>query len=307
MNLPSLDLGSLSLFTLVARTGSISGGAGLARLALAAASRRLSDLESAVGTALMARHSRGVTLTPAGQALLQHAHRVLSCVDLLTADLSDYASGGFGVVRLWANTSAVTQFLPSGLAAFAAANPGIRIELEEQNSGEIALAVLDGRADLGIFADRTPTLGLQVMDYREDRLEVLVPRGHALARKRSARFEELIEYDFVSLSQGTSLAKRLKAESEALGRTLKLRIQVRSFDAICLMVAAGMGVAVLPHDAVKGIARSLDLRMIRLAEPWAERRLLIGLRQRSAIPQPVRLMLECLTREPGTACPEGAP
>jgi DNA-binding transcriptional LysR family regulator len=303
MNLHNLDLGSLSLFTLVARAGSISGGAGLARLALAAASKRLSDLEAAVGTELLERHSRGVTLTPAGQALLQHAHRVLGCVDLLVADLSDYASGGFGVVRLWANTSAVTQFLPSDLTAFAAANPGIRIELEEQNSSDIALAVLDGRADLGIFADRTPTLGLHVMDYRKDRLEVLVPRGHALARRRSARFEELIEYDFVSLSQGTSLAKRLKAESEALGRTLKLRIQVRSFDAICLMVAAGMGVAVLPHDAVKAIARSLDLRMIRLAEPWAERRLLLGLRHQGAIPQPVRLMLKYLAQPPAPPSP----
>jgi len=296
MNLHSLDLASLSLFTLVARSGSISKGAGLAHLAVGAASKRLSDLEAAIGTALLERNSRGVTLTPAGQALLQHAHRVLADVDLLAADLSDYASGSFGVVRLWANTSAVTQFLPGELAVFAAANPGIRIELEEQNSSEIILAVLDGRADLGIFADRTPTLGLRVMDYREDRLNILVPRGHALARRRSARFEELADYDFVSLSQGTSLAKLLKTESEALGRTLKLRIQVRSFDAICLMVAAGLGVAVLPHDAVRAIARSLDLRMIPLAEPWAERRLLIGLRNLGAAPRPARMLLKHLVR-----------
>jgi DNA-binding transcriptional LysR family regulator len=294
MKLHNLDLASLSLFTLVARTGSISKGAGLARLAVGAASRRLSDLEALVGTGLLDRHSRGVTLTPAGQALLRHAHRVLSDVDLLAADLSDYAAGSFGVVRLWANTSAVTQFLPGELAAFAAANPGIRIELEEQNSSEVTLAVLDGRADLGIFADRTPTLGLRVMDYRVDRLDVLVPRGHPLARRRSARFEELVACDFVSLSQSTSLAKRLKAESEALGRTLKLRVQVRSFDAICLMVAAGLGVAVLPHDAVKAIAGSLDLRMIPLAEPWAERRLLIGLRDLGAAPRPARLLLKHL-------------
>ena len=297
MNLHSFDLGSLALFTQVARSGSISKGAALSHLAVGAASKRLSDLESAIGTPLMERSSRGVTLTLAGQALLQHAHRVLSDVDLLVADLSDYTSGYFGVVRLWANISAVTQFLPGDLAAFVAANPGIRIEFEERSSSEIVMAVLNGEADLGIFADRTPTFGLQVTAYREDRLAVVVPRGHPLALKRSARFEDLMAYDFVSLPRDTSLALRLKTESEALGRSLKLRIQVRSFDAVCLMVAAGMGVTVLPRDAVKAIARSLELHIIKLAEPWAERQLLLGLRDVSAAPKPVRMLLKHLTRQ----------
>ena len=297
MNLHSFDLVSLALFTLVARAGSISKGAGLAHLAVGAASKRLSDLESAIGTVLLERSSRGVTLTPAGQALLQHAHRILSDVDLLVADVSDYASGSFGVIRLWANISAVTQFLPADLAAFVATNPGIRVEFEERNSSEIVMAVLNGDADLGIFADRTPTFGLQVMEYREDRLAVVVPRGHPLAARRSVRLEDLMAYDFVSLPRGSSLAQRLKTESEVLGRSLKLRIQVRSFDAVCLMVAAGMGVTVLPRDAVKAIARSLDLHIIKLAEPWAERQLLLGLRDVSAAPKPVRMLLKHLTRQ----------
>lgn len=296
MNLHRLDLASLSLFTLVARTGSISKGAALAHLAVGAASKRLSDLEAAVGADLLERHSRGVTLTIAGQALLRHAQRVLSDVDQLAAELSDYASGIFGVVRLWANTFAITQFLPLDIAAFVEANPGIRIELEEQNSSEIVLAVLDGRADIGIFADRTPTLGLHLINYREDRLDVVVPRGHALARRRALRFEEVIEYDFVSLSRGTSLAKRLQAETEALGRRLKLRIQVRSFDAMCQMVAAGMGVAVLPHDAVQAITRSLNLRQIVLDEAWAHRQLLIGLRDANAVPRHVRTLINHLCK-----------
>ncbi|MDR3670135.1 MAG: LysR family transcriptional regulator [Holophaga sp.] len=301
MNLHSFDLGSLALFTLVARTGSISKGARLAHLAVGAASKRLSDLELAIGTDLLERSSRGVTLTLAGQTLLLHAHRVLSDVDLLVADLSDYASGSVGVVRLWANISAVTQFLPGDLAAFVTANPGIRIEFEERSSSEIVLAVLNGEADLGIFADRTPAPGLQVMDYREDRLAVVVPRGHPLAPRRSLHLEDLADFDFVSLPRGTSLAKRLKTESEALGRFLKLRIHVRSFDAVCLMVAAGMGITVLPCDAVKAIARSLDLRMIKLAEPWATRHLLIGLRDVGAVPKPVRMLLKHLTRKEGIA------
>lgn len=298
MNLHRLDLVSLSLFSLVARSGSISKGAELALLAVGAASKRISDLEAAVGAQLLERHSRGVTLTVAGQALQRHAQRILSDVDQLAADMSDYASGLVGVVRLWANTSAVTQFLPLDISTFANANPGIRIELEEEDSSEVVLAVMDGRADLGIFADRTPALGLQVLNYRQDRLVLVVPRGHALARRRAVRFEEAVEYDFVCLSKGTSLATRLQAETEALGRRLKMRIQVRSFDAMCQMVAAGMGVAVLPGEAIQPHVRSMNLRQITLDDAWATRRLLIGLRDANVVPRHVRTLIDHLCQAP---------
>ncbi|MGM9489270.1 LysR substrate-binding domain-containing protein [Ideonella sp. YS5] len=299
MNLHRLDLVSLSLFSLVARTGSISKGAELALLAVGAASKRISDLEAAVGAELLERHSRGVTLTVAGQALQRHAARILSDVDQLAAELSDYASGLVGVVRLWANTSAVTQFLPLDISTFSHASPGIRIELEEKDSSEVVLAVLDGRADVGIFADRTPALGLQVLDYRQDRLVLVVPRGHALARRRAVRFEEAVEFDFVCLSKGTSLANRLQAETEALGRRLKMRIQVRSFDAICQMVAAGMGVAILPGEAIQPHVRSMNLRQIALEDAWASRSLLIGLRDAKVVPRHVRLLIDHLCQSRG--------
>jgi DNA-binding transcriptional LysR family regulator len=298
VNLHRLDLVSLSLFSLVARSGSISKGAELALLAVGAASKRIADLEAAVGAVLLDRHSRGVTLTGAGEALQRHAQRILSDVDQLAADLSDYASGLVGVVRLWANTSAVTQFLPLDIPTFVSANPGIRIELEEEDSSEVVLAVLDGRADLGIFADRTPVLGLQVMNYREDRLVLVVPRGHGLARRRSVRFEAAVEYDFVCLSKGTSLAKRLQSETAALGRSLKMRIQVRSFDAMCRMVAAGMGVAILPAEAIQPHVRSMNLRQIALEDAWASRRLLIGLRDANVVPRHVRMLIDHLCAAP---------
>lgn len=298
MNLHRLNLFSLSLFNLVARSGSISKGAQLANLAVGAASKRITDLEETVGTVLMERHSRGITLTAAGHALQVHAQRILSDVDQLTADLSDHATGLLGVVRLWANTSAVTQFLPANISSFTRANPGIRIELEEKDSDEVVLAVLDGRADFGIFADRTQAFGLHLLNYRRDRLVLVVPHGHPLARRRTVRFEEAIEYDFVSLPKGTSLATRLQAETHLLGRSLKLRLQVRSFDAMCQMVAVGLGVAVLPREAVQPHLRSMNLRQIALQDEWASRRLLIGLRDTSAVPRHVRLMIDHLCEEP---------
>ena len=298
INLHRLDLVSLSLFSLVARTGSISKGAELALLAVGAASKRITDLEAAVGAPLLERHSRGVTLTVAGLALQRHAQRILADVDQLAAELSDYASGVLGVVRLWANTSAVTQFLPADIASFVAAHPGIRIELEEEDSSEVVLAISDGRADFGILADRTPAPGLHLMNYRQDRLVLVVPQRHALAGRSAVAFADAVDNDFVCLSKGTSLAKRLQAETELLGQRLRVRIRVRSFDAMCQMVATGLGVAVLPREAILPHQRSMNLHLIELEDAWASRQLLIGLRDAGAVPRHVRLLIDHLCSEP---------
>lgn len=294
MNLHRLDLVSLSLFNLVARTGSISRGAELALLAVGAASKRISDLEAAIGAPLLERHSRGVHLTPAGRALQGHAQKILGDVEQLCADLSDHAKGLIGVVRLWSNTSAITQFLPGDLASFVDAQPGIRIELNEADSHEIVMAVLDGRADLGIFADRTPALGLQSVTYRRDRLVLVVPAGHALARRRRVSFSEAADFDFVSLTQGTSLAQRLTLESQNAGKPLRVRIHVRSFDAMCQMVAAGLGIAIMPSGAAQPLAPSLGLRQIELTESWTDRELLIGARDLGSLARPARSLLDHL-------------
>jgi DNA-binding transcriptional LysR family regulator len=294
MNLHRLDLVSLSLFTLVVRTGSISKGAGLAHLAVGAASKRMSDLEAAVGAPLLERHSRGVTTTAAGAALLRHAQRILVDVDQLAADLSDHAQGVLGVVRLWANTSAITQFLPGELAAFATAQPGIRIELNEADSHEVVLAVAENRADLGIFAERTPALGLHTCAYRSDRLVLVVPPGHPLAHRRSVAFADTMDYDFVSLTGRTSLAQRLALESGHLGRPLRIRIRVRSFDAMCQMVAAGLGIAVLPDKAVQPLVLALGLSKLELTDDWVARALLLGMRDLQALARPARSLLEHL-------------
>ncbi len=300
MNLHRLDLVSLSLFNLVMRTGSISRGAELAHLAVGAASKRISDLEDAVGAELFERHSRGVTLTLAGQALQRHAQRILADIDHLAADLSDHASGIFGVVRLVANTSAVTQFLPADLARFIAAHAGIRLEMDECDSREAVLAVVDGRAEIGIFAERTPTFGLQTLLYRRDRLVLVLPARHALAARvpqAPLLFAEVADLDFVSLPKETSLAQRLAAESASIGRRLRVRIHVRSFDAMCQMVAAGLGVAVLPDAAVQPYLRSMGLVRIELADSWVRRDLLIGVRDLEALARPVRLLLDHLVAD----------
>ncbi|GAA0489534.1 LysR substrate-binding domain-containing protein [Pigmentiphaga daeguensis] len=294
INLSRFDLVTLSLFVAVARHGSISAGARQARLAVGAASRRIADLEDAVRTPLLYRRASGVELTEAGRACLRHALRILQDVEQLAGRMSDYASGAVGQVRIAANTSSITQFLPEDLSAFMAGHPGIRIELEEQNSADIVAAVNENRADIGVFADRTPAQGLTTYRYREDELVLIAPRAHALASRRAVAFRDTLDCDYVSLPDATSLASRIREESSRLDRPIRLRIQVRSFDAICRMVSTGMGVGILPRLAAAPHAKSMHLKLVALEDDWARRSLLLGVRAPDALAAPARLLVSHL-------------
>jgi DNA-binding transcriptional LysR family regulator len=209
--------------------------------------------------------------------------------------LSDYAAGVRGQVRIWANTSALTQFLPDDLHAFVNSHSGIQIDIEERNSGDVVAGVRENRTDIGIFAEPTPAEGLEVFSYRDQHLGLVVPKGHPLARSKTVTFSDALDYDFVSLSEATSLTERLYAEGSRLQKTLKLRTQVRSFDVVCRMVEAGMGIGVLPLPAPQ-VKRS-GLVILRLHERWAERRLLLAVRDARALPMPVRLLAATLSEE----------
>jgi DNA-binding transcriptional LysR family regulator len=291
MNLARIDLATLSLFIAVARLGSISAGARQSHLAVGAASKRISDLESTLGTPLLYRNASGVSLTDAGQACLAHAQRVLREVEQLAGTLSDFAGGVRGQVRIAANTSSITQFLPEDLAAFMRVHPAVRIELEEQNSSDIIAAVVENRADVGIVADRTPLRGLHSMQYRQDELVLVAPAGHPLSGRRRVAFADTLDYDYVGLPAATSLAMRLAEASARLEKPVRLRIQVRSFDAICRMVAATGGVGLLPRVAAEPHARSMRLRLIALADDWARRDLLLVVRDLDVLTVAARLLL----------------
>jgi DNA-binding transcriptional LysR family regulator len=291
MNLSRIDLVTLSLFISVARQGSISAGARQSHLAVGAASKRISDLESTLGTPLFYRNASGVSLTDAGQACLAHAQRVLQEIEQLAGTLSDFAGGVRGQVRIAANTSSITQFLPEDLAVFMQTHPAVRIELEEQNSSDIVAAVAENRADVGIVDERTPLRGLHAMPYRPDELVLVTPAGHPLAARRRLAFADTLDYDYVGLPAATSLGMRLAEASARLDKPVRLRIQVRSFDAICRMVAATGGVGMLPRVAAEPHARSMKLRLIPLTDDWARRELLLVVRDPEALTVAARLLV----------------
>ena len=288
------DFVTLRLFVAIADEGRLTTAAKREHLALAAVSKRVSDLEALLGTELLYRRPRGVELTPAGHAFLHHARRILENVDRLQAELSEYGEGVRGHVRIHSNTSAIIAFLPQDLSAIVRSYPQIKIDLQERTSSEAIAAVRDGVADMGVFASHVAADELEVKPYRRDQLVLVTPQEHPLARHSQLFLHQATEHDFVGLQQDTSLQSLLHEQASQAGRTLRMRIQVRSFDAICRMIHYGMGVGVLPRHTLYRDLKDLKLCMIPLADEWATRELVIGMRHYATLPVVARHLVDHL-------------
>lgn len=281
--------------------GSITAGAARAAISLPSASARVKGMEEALGTGLLERHRRGVRPTPAGAALCHHAQLVLAQMERLNGDLREHARGGVrGHIRLISNTTALEEYLPDVLAGWLATNPGIDIALEERVSHEIAPAVAQGRADIGVLTDLAGAEGLETYPFRIDRLVVVVPRGHALAGRRDIAFVDLLDEEFVGLVAGSALAEHLAWQSARLGRSLKMRIRLRGLDSVCRMVEYGVGVAVVPETAARRCRRTMALDMLRLTDRWAMRQLIVCVRGLDLLPAHARRLVEHLAKSART-------
>lgn len=281
INPARVDFVTLRLFCAVAQIGSLTKGAEACGLAVSAASRRISDFEESAGTTLLERSARGVNLTPAGHLALQHALRLFQGFEQFSSEIRDYSQGTRGHVRLWANMSALTEFLPDCLATFMNEHRAIRVEVEEQLSGDIVRAIVDGVADIGIFAENTPVGDLDVEQFQQDQLVAVCAQGHPLGKRKRVRFKDCLQYDFVGLNRGSSLLELTSRAAEECDQVMQVRIQVRSFDAMCQMVRANLGIAVLPLAVLKTY-QAEPLQVVRLNEKWAERRLLLGMSKTSS-------------------------
>ncbi|ARU88566.1 LysR family transcriptional regulator [Pseudomonas sp. M30-35] len=289
-----IDFTTLKVFIAIADERSLTKAAEREHLALAAVSKRVSDLESQLGINLLYRQPKGVELTPAGHALLHHARTVMDNLEQLNADLSEFSDGVKGHVRIHANTSAVIEFLPEDLSTFTQLHPEVKIDLEERVSSEAIRAVREGLTDIGIFAGHVPADDLQVFTYRHDQLVLVTPHDHPLATRSSVALRETVGYDFIGLQQDASLHSLLQHSVHHLGASLRLRIQVRSFEAICRMIHTGMGIGVLPEIAVRTYLPALNVQMVNLTDDWARREIKIAVRSIDALSVTAKQMLEHL-------------
>jgi DNA-binding transcriptional LysR family regulator len=292
------DLTDLKLFLRVAESGSITAGAEQTHLALASASARIRGMEEALGVPLLLRGRRGVEPTDAGRTLLHHARTITQQMERMRADLGAYASGLKGHVRLMCNTSALTESLPDPLAEFMARHPQVNVDLEERPSREIVQALRDELADIGIVTDAVDSSGLESSVFREDRLVLALAPGHPFARRIGRRatvaFADVLEEDFIGLGSESALQRYLGEQATQLGARLRYRVRVRTFDAICRMVAVGNGVAVLPESAVRRSRDAESVRILTLSDAWAKRRQLVCVRDYAALPGYARELVDAL-------------
>jgi DNA-binding transcriptional LysR family regulator len=295
LNPARFDLVTLRLFVAAVRQGSLTAGGEKLGLSLAAASKRIAELEGHVGAPLLERSRRGVAPTAAGRILLPHAIEMVSRLEQLALAMDDVHGGAAGVLRLWANTSAFGGFLPALLGEFVRAHPGVVLDLEDAISEDAVRAVARGAAELAVIGDNVPAEGLQTAVCHVDRLVLLLPPGHRLApgpgEPAPVAIADVLDHDLVAFARPTSLTRQLAAEAEALQRPLRIRAQVRSFDAMGRMVAAGLGLAVLPQEGAAPYARALGLVAAPLAGLRTERQLLWAMRDRASLSPAARALL----------------
>jgi DNA-binding transcriptional LysR family regulator len=292
-----VDLIDLGLFRHVVEAGSITHGAERANLALAAASTRIRAMETAIGAQLLVRSRLGVSPTPAGRTLLSHARTMLAQAERLKEDLGAFSGGSAAEIKVLSNTNALTGFLPDLLGAFLARHPGVSVDIEERLSDEIVGLIAEGVAEIGIVAGTVETAGLETYPFASDRFVVVAAPSHAIAGRASVGFVEVMGLDFVGLDRASALQRFLAGKAARAGRVLRLRVQLRSFDAVCRMVEAGVGIGIVPETTARLAQRTSDIRVVALEDGWAERDLTICLRSYARLPPASRLLVDLMRAE----------
>ena len=294
------DLTDLRLYLNILEAGNITAGATRSHLSLAAASARIRALEASLGTPFLERGRRGVSPTPAGKALAQHARVLLQQAERMQQDLAEYAKGVKGQVRLLCNTTAITEYLPELLADFLRSHPNLDIDLQELPSLRIAHALRQGAADLGIVSDAVDTHDLETLPFRDDPLVLIMPPDHPLADGGPPSFSDTLLHDYVGLGANSALAVYLEEQALHAGIRMQIRIRAEGFDGVIRMVTRGAGLAIVPLAAIQRWAVDQPFKSFALKEDWARRKLLLCTRSFDNLPGYARALLEALSVESAT-------
>lgn len=279
-----VDLADLRLIVRIAEHNSLTRGADAACLSLPAASTRIKNLEERIGTKLLFRTSQGVTLTPSGQAFVQHARTVLTQLEKLAGDMQEYAKGIKGHLRVGATTTAMSEFLPPVLSTYLRTHPDVNIDLREQLSADVVRLVSDGQFDIGVIASPLRTETLQAIPYRKDHLVLVVSREHELAACQRVPFARTLDYDHVGMHEGSAIHAFLRQVSAQIHRRLRMRIEVGNFETACRLIEANIGVGIVPLSSARRHAQRLAVAIVPLEDDWSLRQQHIVVRDLEALP-----------------------
>ena len=289
-----IDLTTLRLFIAVCEEQNLTRAANREGIAASAVSKRMNDFELAFGVTLFKRLSKGMALTPAGESLLHHARVTLLNVEKIAVELTEYSQGVRGHVRMLANLSAIVQFLPEDLSRFFGAHELLRIDLQERPSGQVVRGIEEGIAEIGICSGEADARSLETFHYRTDHLVVVVRPDHPLAAGETIQFADTLDFDHIGLHAASSIYLRSQYAASQADKSMRLRINVPGFDAVCRMVQANMGVGLIPDRAFEVIGAGMGLRSIRLRDDWATRELKVVVRDATHLSSTGRLVLDHL-------------
>jgi DNA-binding transcriptional LysR family regulator len=296
--LRKLDLTSLRLFVAVCQERNIARAAERECITPSAVSRRIAEIEAVIGLPVIHRESRGISVTPVGETVMRHAKAVIASIESLEAELSQFATGAKGSVRIAANLSAIVQFLPEDIAAFKRVFPEVEMQVDEHTSANVLRSVAESDADIGICNAVAGIEALESLPYRTDRLFLAVPRGHPLGNATAVKFIDIVGESFVGLGSEAALTQLLAQQAQAAGAQLDVKIRVGSLDALCRMVHVRLGVAVVPEHVGELHAGALDIQLVPIAEPWAVRELVVVFRHRDRLTATAAALVNFLTNKP---------
>ncbi|NMM78893.1 hypothetical protein B2J89_19800 [Acidovorax sp. SRB_24] len=286
-----LDSTSARIFISIIEEGSISRAAARQNVVVSAISKRLSDLEKQLGVTLVERTATGVKPTSAGDALAHHSRLVLQALDRAHEEISEYANGVRGHIRVRVSPSSLAEGLAQKISDHLILQPSIKIDLEELSTPQIFSDVLDGRADLGVAPDILRPSEFQYVPYADYRLCIVVPQGHEMASLRSVRYLDALQYDQVEQRHSSVLTQLLDQTAKQGGVAKRTRIRVSSFESMCSMVGSGMGVGVVPSMFKTVQSRAHGVKFIPLTDPWANTKLVIVFRSLHSLPAAARSLL----------------
>ena len=295
------DLTDMQLMLNIAEVKSLTKAAERTFLSLPAASHRIKNLENSIGTELLYRSSQGVTLTPAGEVFVEHAKLVSQQLQYLRGDMKEYAEGIRGRIRVYANTTAMSEFMPAILGRYLALQPDVSIELRERLSIQIVQAITEGHADIGIVAGLDDAVmkssNLEYLPYRVNKLSFVAHPSHPLAQKGPIDFSETLDESYVCLSEWSAIHGFLLKAASSFGRTLRYRVEVSSFEAVCRMVEAKVGVSVIPETAIDRYAQVMNITKVDLNDAWANRQLQVCIRPNEKLPSFAQPLLDLLLED----------
>lgn len=289
-----IDSTTVQLVLAIAEEGSISRAADKLNLAVAAASRRMSDLERQCGTRIFQRVPHGVRLTESGSKLLQHIRQIDNLILRLKDDAEAISRGQDGRIIIGAPKTAIIQFLARDIAHIKRKHPGITIQVIEENSKVVQQLLRDKVIDIGIYEKTSGFMSLEAFDYHRDKLVLVYSRAHFHFQADPVPLDDVLDVPLIALGKGSAILTAVQRAYRSHGRLFQAHYIVSGFDTMLALVREGLGVGLMPPPILHGFQRSPSLTSSELEGNWHERQYMLSSVDTNAQPLALRHVLDVL-------------